>query len=191
MWLLMCAIAFGGPLLVVGAEILLLIPLYSSTPAAANGVSIVTFSLLTVISIAVAGTGAVFRWCFNRAPTRGSGLLAGLVVALFFLSHDTSLSFIGRAITGGNVKQVGPEVVFRLLIESGTLIGLAIAISCVLILILELPLRWSEAGYRLVPEGGYRALRWIGFVFFTFLTSTIVREEGAIRLARAIQVAIN
>jgi hypothetical protein len=144
-----------------------------------------------VMLTAAAGTSAVFRWCFERAPARGGSLLSGLVVALFFLSHETTLRFMGYVFTGGSLRANPGRLLFEVLIESGTLIGITVAISCLVLLILELPLRWSDAGSKLISDGGFRTLRWIGIVIFLFITASILRDEGAVRLARAFSGAFN
>jgi len=191
MWLLLCAIAFGGPLMVVGASVLLLIPAGFMSPSSAQAVSAVTFCLVSVMITAAAGTSAVFRWCFDRAPARGGSLLSGLVMALFFLSHEITLRFIGQLFTGGVLAISAGGLLFELLAELGTLVGLAVAISCLVLLLLEWPLRWCEAGSKLIPDGCFRTLRWVGIVIFMFLTASVLRNEGAVRLAHAFRGALN
>jgi hypothetical protein len=191
MWLLLCVIAFGGPLMVVWGAVLLLLPAGFVSASAAQGVYIAAFSLLAVMLTAAAGTSAVFRWCFDRAPARGGALLSGLVVALFFLSHETTLGFLGDILTDGALGASAGVLLFEVIIESGTLVGIAVAIACLVLLILELPLRWSDAGSKLISDGGFRTLRWVGVVIFLFLTGAVLRDEGAVRLARAFSGAVN
>jgi hypothetical protein len=170
MIVLVCALIFGGPLLVVLSSILLLVPAEIVPLDTSRGVSIAALGLVTVVAIGAAGTSVLYRWCFARPPVRGAALLTGLIFGIFFLSHDSTVAFVARAVVGEKSVVSTPHIFLDLLAELGILFGIAVVCCTTIVLVVELPLRWVQGGTGILSEGTFRMLR-IVVVIVTLVAS--------------------
>jgi hypothetical protein len=189
MLVLMCAIAFGGPLLVVCGVLLL---------ATTGGYGLVqgdfarvfvtiALSLIALATLCAASTSALCRWCLERSAGRGVGLLTGLLLGVFFLSHDLTISLLAQAAMGRISVPSSGLVVFEFMTEAGLLFALAVVVCTLLVLVVELPLRWIQGRERLIPDGAFRTLRWVGAIIAIVASTTLLRDEGLLRLENTVK----
>jgi hypothetical protein len=187
MALLLLAIVFGGPLVVALASALLVVPAGLVSLETGYGVTVVVLSLGVVAASAAAGTAALYRWWFDRAATRGAGLLTALLLLVFFLSHEATVNYIGRVASGEPLMARGVEAFLAFLVEGLVLCGVAVAVCTLLVLAIELPLRWIQAQEVVVSEGAFRMLRLVGVVVIAVISSALLRDEGLLRLESTIR----
>jgi len=190
MVLFVCAMIFGGPLVVALSAMLLVSTSGIAPVGASQGLIVAAVSLGTASGLGAAGTAALYRWCFDRPPVRGAALLASLVLGLLLLSHEGTLAFLGRAVADGSFAQSNSSVVLGFLVEAGMLVVLSIIVCTVLVLSLEVPLRWINGSTDVISEGAFRMLRWVSVALFFVVTAAFFRGEGLLRLERAVSRAL-
>lgn len=189
--LLVCALIFGGPLVVALSSLLLVVPAGLVPADATTSVVEVACSLATVAVVAAAGTSALYRWCFSRPPVRAASLLTTLLLGVFFLSHDSTLSFLAHVAHGTAHFKAGAQLWLDFLLESGLVCAVIVIVCTMLILLVELPLRWGQGRESVLPDGAFRMLRWVGIMLIIVASSSLIREEGTLRLAYALRRSFN
>lgn len=191
MALLIVAIVFGGPLIVALASALLVVPAGVVPIGTGYRVAVVVLSLGAVASLGAAGTSAVYRWCFARPTSRGASLLTALLLLVFFLSHEPTLDFMARVASGEPLMALGADVFLAFLVEAIVLFGIAVAICTLIVLFIEVPLRWIHAPASVLSEGAFRMLRLIGVVLVVVVSAALLRQEGVMRLETTIRRAFS
>lgn len=190
MILLVCALICGGPLLVVLSSVVLVITPGIVPHETSRGVLVAAFGLASVAVLGAAGASALYRWCFVRPPARGVCLLTGLVLGIFFLSHEATVAFIARAVLAPEEVVRDPHMILSLLADSGALLGVAIVCCTTVVLMVELPLRWAQGRVCIISDGTFRMLRMIGVIVILVASSSLLRDEGLRRLENTLQRAI-
>jgi hypothetical protein len=78
----------------------------------------------------------------------------------------------------------------RALVDALTLTGVTLAVTLILALLIELPIRWAQSGAKIFDDGFFRVARCLGVLVFGTMTLSMFREEGLLRLAEAIRQAV-
>jgi|GEM_PF-2824031 len=182
MALLLFAIVCGGPLVVALASALLVVPAGIVPSETGYGIAVVVLSLGAVVAIGAAGTSALYRWWFAQATSRGAGLLTALMLSIFFLSHEPTVSFIAQITSSAPMQMPGAGVFLTFVTEAVVLFGIAVAVCTIIVLAIELPMRWIQARELIISEGAFRMLRLIGIVVVVVISSALLRDEGFVRL---------
>jgi hypothetical protein len=190
MVVLVCALVFGGPLLVAVSSVLLVVSSGAVSADVAHGVVTATLSLAAVVVAGAGGASVLFRWCFIHPPVRGIALLTGLLLAVFFLSHDLTVAFLAKSVVGAGERKLAAGIAIDILTEMGLLLGIAVAICTLLVLVVELPLRWAQGRETLISDGAFRMLRWVGVIVVLVAVSSSLREEAILRLGLMFKRAI-
>lgn len=190
MAVLVCLMVCCGPLVVALAGVLLVVHAGGLTTDAARGVFTAACSLGVVACIGASAMSALFRWCFVRPPVRGAALLTALLLGIFFLCDEGALTFIARTLSGEVRGMAHGVVLFEFLCSALVLAGLAVALCTILILIVELPVRWVQGDRAIVPDGALRMVRVTGVVIILVASASLLRNEGIVRLGQTIRRAL-
>lgn len=187
MALLLCAMIFGGPLAVALASALLVVPAGVIPAETGCRIAVVVLSLGVVTTLGAVGTSALYRWWFAQATSRGAGLLTALMLSIFFLSHEPTVSFIAHIASAEPMRMPPAGVFLTFCTEAAVLFGIAIAACTLIVLVIELPMRWIQAHEVIISQGDFRMLRLIGIVVVVVVSSALLREEGVVRLESTIR----
>jgi hypothetical protein len=122
---------------------------------------------------------------------RGAALIAALLLAVFFLSHDETLRFLAQVVHGTAYFKTGAQLWVQFLLESGLLCAVIVIVCTTLVLLVELPVRWVQGRESLISDGAFRTLRWVGIVVIIVASSSLIREEGILRIEHALRRSFN
>jgi hypothetical protein len=179
---LLVAAALAGPLVfaagsifVVGAELNLF------------GVCIAAILFLFLSLISGAGLSLVYRWCFSRPAATGAALLCSCGVGVWLLSEPVWISWIGALTRGVPASDRMVEGLVYAFVETALFVALVCAVVMAGALLVELPFRLLAPQQRLLDEGIFRGLRWIGSVVVVVVGSAAICDEGLVRLGAVLK----
>ncbi len=168
----------AGPFLVAGAMFSGMLCLAGWAPLNAFG----TTALLCLVSI-MSGAGVVMLqgWCSGGRVVASAGLLAACGMGVFLLSCPTFL---------GLVKSQGPfapNSLVGVIAESGSFIGILVAVVMTPVIIIEVLLRWAMRTPSDGCEGIFILVRLIVSLLIVSVGLNLIRDEGVARLVSVLE----
>jgi hypothetical protein len=188
--LLVLALISGAPLLIASAAWLTLAHPDLGLAVPVGGLSAVLAIAAAIQLAVVCGVRALYRWCFESPSARAACLLASLIALVLMLSHPPLLKLYSDLLSGAVAAERIGALVVRALVDALTLTGVTLAVTLILTLLVELPLRWAQSGAKIFDDGFFRVARCLGVLVFGTMTLSMFREEGLLRLAEAIRQAV-
>jgi hypothetical protein len=188
--LLVLALVSGAPLLIASAAWLTLAHPDLGLAVSLGGLSAVLAITAAIQLSVVCGVSALYRWCFESPSAKAACLLASLIVLVLMLSHPPLLKLYSDLLGGSITSKLVSTIVVRALVDALTLTGVTLAVTMILALLIELPLRWAQGGSKIFDDGFFRVARCLGVLVFGTLALSMFREEGLLRLVEAIRQAI-
>jgi hypothetical protein len=179
---LLAAYVFAGPLVFAAMSLVLV-----GQAVQGSAVTLAATVFLSIPLFSGAGLSVLYRWCFARPAVGAASLLTGAAVLVFLLSEPSFIFCIASLLMGSATAATITGDVVQSMGAIATFVALVCAVIMFGVLLLELPFRFFSPQQRVLDDGFFRAVRWIGGLVLFVAGSSIVRQEGVARLGDAIR----
>ncbi len=172
-----------GPVLLMSIALSLSLVAAGSPQGAVSG----AFTILLPAVSAAASLSLLYRWCFPTADTRPAGLAAALVALLMLLSSEDYLSLFSSP------AWLGADSVHLLIAarELALVVGLSVFSVMAAVLLLELPLRITLAGWSgPAQEATLRSARCVASFAIVSAAWLLLEESAVERLLHLKQLLV-